>query len=208
MIKAAIFDMDGTLIDSMPYWNNLSIEFLQSKGITEIDENIWDIVESMTMRDVAEYFKKRYGIPMTYEEMKTEMNAIMQRHYEEDVPLKKKVIPLLKKMHDEKIKMAVASATDERLMRICLARLGVLDYFDEILSCETLHTTKKQPLIYQKAAELLGATTEETAVYEDALYAATTAKNAGFYVVGIKDYQSEAEMEGLIKTVDEMLSLD
>lgn len=83
--------------------------------------------------------------------------------------------------------MCVASATAEPLMEACLGRLGVLDDFEFLLSCETVGAGKKQPDVYLESIRRMGAQASETAVYEDAIYAAETAKRAGFYVAGVQD---------------------
>ena len=101
--------------------------------------------------------------------------------------------------------MCVASATAEPLMEACLSRLGVAHYFQFLLSCETVGAGKSRPDVYFTAAERLGARPEEIAVYEDALYAARTAKEAGFYVVGIYDDSASEHWDELKELADEWI---
>ena len=101
--------------------------------------------------------------------------------------------------------MCVASATAEHLMESCLTRLGVRNYFNFLLSCETVGAGKRSPLVYQEAARRLGAVPGDIAVYEDALYAVQTSKAAGFYVLGIYDDGASGIWETIAKIADEII---
>ena len=180
----AIFDMDGTLIDSMGFWEHLATDYLHSKGIQRIPEEILEQIEPMTMSESASLFHAEFGLTGDIE---SEMNAMMDDHYRKDIPLKPGVREYLQKLYTRGIRMCVASATAEHLMESCLTRLGVRDYFEFLLSCETVGAGKQSSLVYQEAARRLGACPSEIAVYEDALYALQTAKKAGFHVVGVYD---------------------
>ena len=96
----------------------------------------------------------------------------------------------------------MASATAEDLVSLCLTRLGVRDYFEFLLSCESVGTGKNRPDVYFTAAERLGAVPENTVVYEGAWYAVRTAKNAGFRVVAIFDYNSRARWDEIRAMAD------
>ena len=101
--------------------------------------------------------------------------------------------------------MCVASATAEHLMESCLTRLGVRQYFEFLLSCETVGAGKGSPLVYQEAAKRLDAAPGEIAVYEDALYAVQTAKDAGFHVVGVYDDSAAGNWQTIAKIADEII---
>ena len=196
----AIFDMDGTLIDSMGVWQNLATEYLQSKGIWEIPADILEQIQPMTMSQSAQLFQQVFGLAGDVE---GEMNAMMEGHYRHDLPLKPGVRGYLQALERKGVKMCVASATAEHLMKACLTRLGILEYFAFLLSCETVGAGKTSPQVYLEAAKRLGAEPEEIAVYEDALYALQTAKNAGFYVVGVRDHQDWTAIQPLAhETID------
>ena len=188
----AIFDMDGTLIDSMIYWKGLAGEFLESKGVKEIPPDILDRIKPMTMTESAALFIDTFGLPGTPEQVAWEMNHMIEEHYRKDIPLKRGVKAYLEKLAGQGVTMCVASATAEPLMRACLERLGVLDRFAFLLSCEEVGAGKNRPDVYFEAARRLGAAPGEIAVYEDALYAVRTAKEAGFYVAGVYDDSAAA----------------
>ncbi len=187
--KYAIFDMDGTLVDSMKYWRRLGAEYLESKGVTEDLREVLELIRPMTMSESAKVFVERFHLPLTPKMAENEMNEMMENHYRTDILLKPGVKAYLERLYQKGVRMCVASATAEELMEACLKRLGVSNYFEFLLSCETVGVGKVKPDIYFEAAKRLGSIPEETAVYEDALYAVRTAKTAGFYVIGV--YEAE-----------------
>ena len=156
----------------------------------------------MPMSASAALFKQEFGLTGDPE---AEMNAMMDAHYQNDIPLKSGVREYLENLHRQGVRMCVASATAEHLMESCLARLGVRDYFDFLLSCETVGAGKRSPLVYQEAARRLGAVPGQIAVYEDALYAVQTAKAAGFHVVGVYDDSAADSWQAIEQESDEVI---
>ena len=200
--KLFLFDMDGTLIDSMVFWKNLAIEYLTIKGVAQIPEDILEQIKPMTMSESAALFQKEFDLSGNPE---AEMNALMDAHYRNDIPLKPGVREYLQTLRSRGVRMCVASATAEHLMEACLSRLGVRDYFDFLLSCETVGAGKRSPIVYQEAANRLGADPAEIAVYEDALYALQTAKAAGYYVVGVYDDSAAKNWQTIECIADEII---
>ena len=203
--RFAIFDMDGTLVDSMLYWRNLASEFLERKGVQTVSPDILERIRPMTMTDSAALFIQEYGLSGTAESVAAEMNAMMDEHYRKDIPLKSGVQEYLEALRRKGVTMCVASATAEELMDACLTRLGVAHYFSFLLSCETVGAGKNRPDVYWESAKRLGAEPVEIAVYEDALYAAETAKSAGFYTVAVRDDSNQLHWETLTALTDEVI---
>lgn len=203
--RYAIFDMDGTLVDSMGYWKDLAGEYLRSRGIPSVPEEILETIRPMTMTESGALFARCFSIPGTPESIAAEMNGIMDEHYRRDIPLKNGVREYLERLREQGTVMCVASATAEPLMEACLTRLGVRRYFRFLLSCETVGAGKNRPDVYLESARRLGSDPGETAVYEDALYAAETAKKAGFYVVGVYDSGSAGHWEKMERLSDETI---
>ncbi|MEE1038905.1 MAG: HAD family phosphatase, partial [Eubacterium sp.] len=173
--------------------------------VYDIPEEIFKLIKPMTMTESASLFIERFGLNGTPESVAQEMNQIMDQHYYKDIPLKDGVKEYLDKLGKEDKTMCVASATAIPLVEGCLSRLGILDYFSFVLSCETNGRGKDHPDIYLEAAEKMGAKPEDIAVYEDALYAAETAKKAGFYLIGVFDENSEKKFDRLKEIADEVI---
>ena len=203
--RFVIFDMDGTLVDSMTYWRNLASEFLESKGIPVVSPAVSERIRPMTMTESAALFIEEYGLSGTAESVAAEMNAMMDEHYRRDIPLKPGAAAYLEALHRRGVTMCVASATAEDLMDACLTRLGVAHYFSFLLSCETVGTGKNRPDVYWESAKRLGAQPKEIAVFEDALYAANTAKQAGFYTIAVRDDSNQPHWETLSALADEVI---
>lgn len=204
----AIFDMDGTLVDSMGYWKNVGYEFLERRGIQNCPADLWARISKMTLLGSAGEMIRLFDLPDTPQEVIAAMNAIMAQHYQRDVSLKPAVPALLEELGNRGVRMCIASATDEALVRDCLGRLGVLDRFAFILSCEQMGVSKRRSDIYLEAVRRFGCKASDAAVFEDALYAAQTAADAGFYVVGVYDENASEDWARLKALAHETLILN
>ncbi|MCI6486451.1 MAG: HAD family phosphatase [Clostridiales bacterium] len=204
--RFAIFDMDGTLVDSMGFWQRLSGEYLASRGVTENLEAVQERVRAMTILESAALFAALFHLPDRAEDVAAQMNAMMDGHYRRDIPLKRGVLDYLKRLRQAGVRMCVASATSAELMEACLSRLGAAEIFEFLLSCEEVGSGKSRPDVFLEAARRLGAQPGEIAVYEDALHAAQTAKSAGFYTVAVYDESGRPEWEKLRALADEAIT--
>lgn len=203
--KFAVFDVDGTLIDSMGIWSSLGREYLFGKGITENIDGVSEEVETLTISEAAELFVKRFSLPDTAKKVAHDMNCMMDEHYKKDIPLKQGIKEHLEKLCQAGVRMCVATAADPDLVEICLKRLEIRSCFEFILSCESMNTSKREPEIYLEAARRFHALPEEVAVYEDALYAVETAKKAGFYVVGVYEKETGRQWKQICELADERI---
>ena len=207
--KGVIFDLDGTLIDSLPLWEYLGGLYLRKQGKTPEDGLIWK-VKAMSLFQSAQYFREHYGLPYTEEEIIAQIDALIEYEYMNEVPLKPHVLPFLERMYKEDVKMCITTATDYYLAKGALDRLGVTKYFEFIMTCTEAGCGKDGPEIYLRSLERLGTNKEETIVFEDALYAVRSAKAAGLYTVGVYDSFSEYDAgeikelaDGYIRSFDE-----
>ena len=186
MIEGAIFDLDGTLLDSMYIWDNLAVIYLESLGVkTRPDAK--EVYDRYGYMGALDFMKNEYGVEVTREKYREGMGAILQKYYEEDAVAKPGIPEFLERMKSMGVKMCIATATLEGMVEPALKRLGLSEYFCGIFTCQTLKTHKTEPFIYRHALEFLGTEKTKTPVYEDAHYAATTVKKDGFILVGISD---------------------
>lgn len=200
MIRGAIFDVDGTLLDSMPIWHTLGEDYLRSLGI-EPRENLAEVFKTFTLMDSARYYREHYGVPLSEEEIIAGVNALVEDFYLHRAPLKPGVADFLEEMHRRNIPMTIATATDRYLIEAVLRHCGVRPYFKEILTCADVGVGKEEPKIYEVALAHLGTDKASTWVFEDACHAAQTAKAAQFPVVAVYD-PSEKEQSGLRQAAD------
>lgn len=204
--KYCILDMDGTVVDSMPYWNNLSPDYLAMRGIPRTDEmdRIMATIKTMTMPEACAFLKEKFGLPETVEDLRRDLSDVMRRHYAEDIPLKKGVREYLNALHAEGTQLCILTATAPPLVRICLDRLGVRSLFSLIMSCEEVGCGKDYPEPFLEAARRMGAQPSEIAVFEDSGTALRTAKRAGFYTVAVFDPLTE-DWDECVRAADEVI---
>ena len=194
MIRAAIFDLDGTLLDSNPYWDRAPEAYLAGVGVTA-EPGIGKTIFAMTLPEAVEYLRRTYGLAQSGQEITDGVNARMKRFYLEQVPVKPGVPALLDALKDRGMEMMVASVTDRALVEAVLRRHGLLDRFAGVITTEEAGAGKQEPDIYLQAAERLGCAPGEVLVFEDALHALRTAKGAGFPIVGVYDEASREVWE-------------
>lgn len=205
MIKGAIFDLDGTILDSMSVWDNAAEMFLNSMGI-EAETGLGKIMFSMSMPEGAEFLKDRYGLDMDKEEIITGINHTIEDFYYYQVRLKDGAEQFLKDMKQAGIRMTAATSSDRHVVEEALKRLNVINYFDRIFTCTEVGAGKVKPDIYLAAAGYMGTLPKDTWVFEDALYAIRTAKNAGFRTVGVYDSSGIENIEEIKETCDIFLN--
>lgn len=206
-IRGAIFDVDGTLLDSMKIWKDVGARYLKKIGVTP-EENLGHILYPMSLEEGTAYLKKRYNLPYTADEIRDGTLQVIADFYKNDAESKNGMKSIIESYNANGIKMIVATTSSKPFVQAALERLGILQYFCGILTATELNTNKREPLIYRKAAEILGSEPEETAVYEDMIEAIKTAKNAGFYVIGIYDDTNKDDWEEIKKIADETMGED
>lgn len=196
-IKGAIFDLDGTILDSMFIWNDIGYKFLEMKNI-QVPPGTDKQFTQMSLQQAAEYYIEHFDNTATIESIINDINKLVEGFYFYEVVKKDGIDEFLSHLKEKGVKMCVATATDKYMVEKALERNGLLHYFSEIFTCNGVGAGKDTSKIYDIALEHLGTNKEDTFVFEDAFYAIKTAHSAGYNVVGIKDV-SEPEDENVIK---------
>ena len=194
MIKGAIFDFDGTLVDSMFIWDTFGEDYLRTLG-KEPRENLTETFKIFTLEQAAEYYREHYGVTHSVGEIVDGVNEMVAELYRTKVTLKSGVLEFLCDLQSKGVKMCIATVTDRPIVEDALNRLGIRDFFVEILTCAEVGYNKETPHIYRKALEVLGTQKDETIVFEDALHALMTAKNDGFTVAAVQDMHEAKQIE-------------
>lgn len=201
MIKGAIFDVDGTILDTMPMWDGVGELYLKKKGI-EAQPDLSEALFKMTVTEGASYMKETYKLEESVKEIIDGTMEVARVFYEEEAPLKAGVRETLQILEENHVEMAVATASDIGCIKKAFERLGISKYFKHMVSCEEFGVGKEDPIVFYKTVELLGTPIEDTYVFEDALHAIETAKKVGFGTVGIYDDSSKKQWEQIQKTAD------
>ena len=183
--KGAIFDMDGTLLDSMPVWKRLTQGYLAQFGLHITDQD-YAATEGFSQPQVAQYFADRYpNLPVDAQGIMDGMDELITARYEAIAKPKDGVLEFLEGLRRRGVKMAIATLTARRHAEKALRDRGMLDYFEFMLTIEDIGVSKREPDIYLQSAARMGLTPDACIVFEDAPYACTTAKRAGFRVCGM-----------------------
>ncbi|MBQ8004569.1 MAG: HAD family phosphatase [Oscillospiraceae bacterium] len=200
-INAAIFDMDGTLTDSMQVWRTVGSEFLKSQGVIpreDVDRRFC----SMSVYDAVRFMKEEYGIEGSHDEVTDAINKTVEAKYKYEVPIKDGVFELLSELDSMDIPMCIATATEKYMADAALRRLGIRHFFKDIFTSRETGVGKEAPDIYLRGCALFGTEPHETAVFEDSFVAAGTAKRAGFIVAGLYDKSFEYKWDEVQRMAD------
>lgn len=190
MIQGAIFDCDGTLFDSMYLYRSFVTRYLTGRGLTP-ENGIEDSVRYMSMLEAVEYIRGIYGLPESAEEIIADCNRMLEHAYFHEILLRPGVAVLLENLHERRVPMCIATATDRYLVEGALRRVGIDHYFSAITTCTEAGAGKEQPDVFLQALEILGTPLTATWVFEDARHAVATAKKCGFPVCAVWDLDED-----------------
>jgi HAD superfamily hydrolase (TIGR01509 family) len=204
-IKGAIFDMDGTLIDSMWVWSKIDEEYLNKRSI-DLPKDLKKEIEHLSFSEVAQYFKDRFNLPDTIDDIQKEWSRMAIHHYTNDVKLKPGAKDFLSILKSKGIKIGLATSNCSPLIEIVLKQNGIYDFFDSITTTDEVTRGKDFPDIYLLAAKRLNLNPEDCAVFEDILPAVKGAKAAHMLVIGVHDFYSEYQKQDIIAQADMYIS--
>lgn len=200
-MEGAIFDIDGTLLDSMSMWDHAGEWYLEHSG-RKAEPGLGRILLPMSMEQAANYMREQYGLDQTEAEIVKGVEKTVSRYYREEVLPKPGVKEFLTRLETHGFQMAAATSSSRTEVEAALSRCGLNPFFKQIFTCTETGAGKDRPDIYYAALSCLGTEKIRTWVFEDALYAAATAKKAGFPVAGVYDEASERDQEELKRISD------
>ncbi len=192
MISGAVFDADGTLLDSMWIWNDIGIRYLESLNILP-EADFSEKLITMSLNQSVEYIKQHYGIKEDSDKMIKDISKLANDFYEYEVELKPGVVNTLNWLYQRDIPITVATSSDKSYIIKAFKRLDILKYLKKIYTCVDYNTNKSLPYIYMKASEDFRCTKKDIYIFEDAYHAAKTVHEAGFKLIGIFDESAKAD---------------
>lgn len=201
---AILFDLDGTILDSMPYWVKVDEIYLREENVplSALPPDFEDKMKTLRFSEAGRFLAETFSLRRTPEEVCQRIQELMEEQYRSVIPFKPGILDFLKQERARGIEMAVVTATQYDLAETALERLGAAEYFRFIVTCDSYGGGKEDPGVYLHAAERLGFPPERIAVFEDALHCVRTAKSAGFQVVGVSDASALDDKEEIYSLCD------
>lgn len=201
MIEAVIFDLDGSLVDSMWVWRRIDVEYLGRFGIP-LPDNLQKCIEGKSFSETAAYFKERFRLPDDPETIKADWNRMAWDKYTHEVPLKEGVRELLQYCKEHGIRMGIATSNSRELVENIVAVHHLEHYFTCIMTGCDVAKGKPSPDIYLAVAEKLMVRPENCLVFEDIIAGIRAGKAAGMKVCAVYDRYSEYQEDGKRELAD------
>ena len=186
MSYGAIFDLDGTILDSMPVWEHLGSRYLRPIGY-EPHPDLDDRLRTLTLPQAAALLQQEYGIAQPASVIVDEVTAMLRRDYGAEIMPKPGAAEFLAFLHGRGVRLCIVTATARELAESALVRCGLMPFFSGLLTCEEAGAGKDHPAIYRLALAGLGTAKAQTVVFEDAAHALQTAKADGFITAAVYD---------------------
>ena len=193
-IEAILFDLDGSLVDSMWMWREIDIEYLGKFGIP-LPEQLQSDIEGMSFTETAVYFKERFHLPDSVEQIMDDWNQMAWDKYSHEVPLKNGVRELIAHCIRNGIKLGIATSNSRALVENVINAHELMDAFDSIVTGCEVDKGKPAPDIYLEAARRGGAAPEKCLVFEDIVPGIMAGKSAGMKVCAVDDLYSKHQNE-------------
>ena len=200
-----LFDLDGTLIDSMPTYMSVMLNFLDKRNI-KYENDIIKIITPLGYKGTAEYYKT-LGVNLSVDDIVKQLKSDIKKEYKYNIPAKKNVINVLNHLKARGDRLNVLTASPHEMLDPCLKRLGLFHLFDNVWSCDDFSFKKSEEQIYIETANRLEINVEQIIFLDDNLLALKTAKRAGARIIGVYDQSSE-EYSDEIKQISEKYVTD
>lgn len=203
-MKAAIFDMDGTLLDSMRVWRNLNLNFLRANGVNPTPQQEEDML-NLTGRMAVDYAREHFHVDVTFDQLAEHAVGIIVPFYRSGAPLKPGALSYLKRLRARGVKTVLATATPAKDALMAVNQAGLTPHLDYIFSTEMLGLSKGGPEFYDELCALIGEEKRDCVMFEDALYAMQGARAAGLGVIGITDTTNMHDRAAIHEVCDRVI---
>ena len=200
-IKAVLFDLDGTLVESMSMWGDIDVDYLKKFHIP-VPEGLQKAIEGLSMYQTAVYFKENFAIEDSLEEIMDEWNRMAYEKYTTEIPLKPGARAFLNGLKDKNIPCGIATSNSRILTEAILKSHQVENYFSVMVTGDEITNGKPDPEVYLEAAKKMGVAPEHCLVFEDIPSGIIAGKRAGMTVCAVEDAYSMKDMEEKIRLAD------
>lgn len=202
--KAVLFDLDGTVVDSMWIWKQIDIDYFKSLGIT-MPGTYQKEIEGLSFYETAEYTRITYFPWKTTADLMNDWNDMAYDHYVSDVKPKEYVIPFLEYLKNNGYKLGIATSNSRTLCEATLSANGLIGMFDSILTGEDKAAGKPAPDVYINSANALSISPEYCLVFEDLCNGIIAGNGAGMTTVAVYDDYSHYSWDEKCRLADHMI---
>lgn len=203
-IQAVIFDIDGTLVDSMGLWHEIDIEYFKMKGLP-VPPNVQKDVEGMSFRETALYFQKNFEPGKSVEDIEADWVRMAHDKYLSEVQAKPGAAEYISFLKEKGMKLGVATSNERTLAYAALTPHGFAEKIDSVWTSGEVNKGKPAPDVYLKVAEELGVSPQHCLVFEDTPNGMRAGKAAGMTVIGVKDDISGKHIDEIMSICDEYI---
>ena len=200
-VKAVLFDLDGTLVDSMWMWRKIDEELFEKQGM-KMPENFQQLIEGKSYTETIDFLKEEFHMKPTHEELSQLLQDMAQEKYEKEIKPKEGAVEFIKELKKRGIKMAICSSTKKHLVTKCTQANGIFEYIDVIITSCEVAKGKPAPDIYLEAMKRLNVSVDECIVFEDLPTGITAGKSAGIKVCAVADKYSQSKEKEIKELAD------
>ncbi len=197
--KACLFDMDGTLLDSMYVWEKVDENFFGLFGM-EVPPNLQQEIGGMSFTETADYIRNQYQISMTGEEIRDIWNRLASEEYAHQVSFKPGALSFLQYCKENGLKTAICTSNSRELLQAADSHLGLSRYIDVFITACEVERGKPFPDVYLAAAGKLEVSPEECLCFEDILPGVQAGLNAGMEVCAVEDLHAAQDRQRIMDT--------
>lgn len=203
-IKLFLFDLDGTILDSLKIWNDIDLLFFKNHNLI-MGEDYHIAIAPLTLEETATYTKNTYKLDIDEEKIMKEWSDLAIKEYAENVNLKKGVKEFLDYLKNKNVHLAIATSCNEEMFKPCLERYGIVSYFEHFYTSQNLKINKSNTNFFKEILNEYKIEPDQILFFEDSLASMKCAKSLGFNVVAVMDKKWEKQKEEIIASSDDQI---